>query len=188
MMWEWFVDFITSVPLWELALIFFARIIEVSMGTLRVIVINKGYRTLGVVLAFFEVMLWVFVASRVITGIAEKPLKGIIYSFGFASGVYLGSKIESALALGKVLIQVITSKELGTTIASVLREQKLGVTTLDAHGKDADKVLLMIYTNRKGKESVISQIEAMDSKALIVSHDITTLQGGYINKVRGFVK
>ncbi len=187
-MWKWLVDFITSVPLWELALIFFARIIEVSMGTLRVIVINKGYRTLGVILAFFEVMLWVFVASRVITGIAEKPLKGIIYSFGFASGVYLGSKIESALALGKVLIQVITAKDLGATMATILRNQNLGVTALDAHGKDADKVLLMIYTNRKGKESVMNQIMAIDEKALIVSHDITTLQGGYIGKARGFIK
>ncbi|MFA6626908.1 MAG: DUF5698 domain-containing protein [Bacilli bacterium] len=187
-MWKWLIDFINSVPLWELALIFFARIIEVSMGTLRVIVINKGYRTLGVILAFFEVMLWVFVASRVITGIAEKPLKGIIYSLGFASGVYLGSKLESALALGKVLIQVITSSELGATLATNLRNQRLGVTALDAHGKDSDKVLLMIYTNRKGKESVMEQIKAIDDKALIVSHDITTLQGGYINKTRGFIK
>ncbi len=185
---QWLIDFLTSVPLWELALIFFARIIEVSMGTLRVIVINKGYRTLGVVLAFFEVMLWVFVASRVITGIAEKPLKGIIYSLGFASGVYLGSKIESALALGKVLIQVITAKDLGATMALVLRNQKLGVTTIDAHGKDADKMLLMLYTNRRGKDDIITQIQAIDPKALVVSHDITSISGGYINKLRGFVK
>lgn len=185
---QWLIDFLTSVPLWELALIFFARIIEVAMGTLRVIVINKGYRKLGVILAFFEVLLWVFVASRVITGIVEKPLKGIVYSLGFASGVYLGSRIESALALGKVLIQVITTKELGSTMAVVLRNQKLGVTTIDAQGKDSDKMLLMLYTNRKGKEEIIAQIQIIDPKVLVVSHDITTISGGYINKLRGFVK
>lgn len=79
-MWDKIVDAFVSVPWWELLLIFCSRIIEVSMGTLRIILINKGYRKQGVILAFFEVTIWVFIASRVIGGISEQPIKGIVYS------------------------------------------------------------------------------------------------------------
>ncbi|MDY0064688.1 MAG: DUF5698 domain-containing protein [Bacilli bacterium] len=182
------IKFFTSVPLWELALIFFARIIEVSMGTLRIILINKGYRKVGVILAFCEVMLWVFVASRVIAGITERPLKGIVYSLGFASGVYVGSRLESLIAFGKVLVQAITTPENGKAIADVLRNQGLGVTTLEGQGKDSSRLVIMVYTNRKGKEKIIQQIKEIDEKAMIVSNDVTTLEGGYIGNWRRFVK
>ena len=73
------ISILTAVPLWELLLIFSAKMIEVSLGTLRHILINKGYRKQGTILSFFEIMLWVFVASTVINGIAEAPIKGLIY-------------------------------------------------------------------------------------------------------------
>lgn len=188
MFWDWIVDFFTKVPLWELALIFFARIIEVSMGTLRIILINKGYRKQGVILAFVEVMMWVFIASRVITGIAEYPLKGVIYSLGFAGGVYVGSKLESRLAFGKMLLQSISSIEKGKEVAQMLRNQNYAVTELLGKGKDTERMILMIYTNRKGKDSIIDKIRLIDEHAMVVAQDISTLKGGYIGECRRFVK
>lgn len=187
-MWDKIIEIFTQTPLWELALIFFSRIIEVTMGTLRMILINKGYRKQGVILAFFEVTLWIFVASRVITGINEAPLKAIIYSLGFASGVYFGSKLETHLAFGKVLIQVITSMAMGPIVASFLREEGLGVTSIDAHGKDEDKVIIMTFTQRRGNSEIIEKIKAIDEHAVIVSNDISSLHGGYISSWRRFVK
>ena len=187
-MWDAVVKFFTAATIWELLFIYFARVIEVSIGTLRIILVNKGYRKIGVIFAFFEVLLWVFVASRVISGITEAPLKGIIYSLGFASGVFLGSKIEAKLAFGKVLIQTITSVEMGIVMGNSLRSQGYGVTALDAHGKDTAKSVLMIYANRKDKEDIIKKIKEMDDHAMIVVNDITTLEGGYIQSWRRFVK
>jgi len=179
---------VENVTIWELLLIFFSRIIEVSMGTLRIILIGKGYRKQGVIISFFEVTLWVFVASRVITSLHEAPLKAIIYSLGFATGVYVGSKLEHRLAFGKVLIQAITPVESGGTIADVLRAQGIAVTLVDAHGKDSDRTVLMIYSNRKGKDEIIDQIQKLEAHAMVVSNDVTTLQGGYISSWRKFVK
>jgi uncharacterized protein YebE (UPF0316 family) len=70
-------EILAATPWWDLALIFLARIIEVSLGTLRVIFVNKGHRKQAFLLGFIEVTIWVFVASRVIVGITEQPLKAI---------------------------------------------------------------------------------------------------------------
>jgi len=185
---DFFRSLVENVSIWELLLIFFSRIIEVSMGTLRIILISKGYRKQGVIISFFEVTIWVFVASRVITSLYEAPLKAIIYSLGFATGVYFGSKLENRLAFGKVLIQAITPMALGNVISIKLRDQGIAVTQIDAHGKDSDRAVLMIYTNRKGKDSIIEEIQKLDEHAMIVSNDVSTLQGGYISSWRKFVK
>ncbi len=188
MMWEQILDIITATPAWELLLIFFSKIIEVSIGTTRIILINKGYRKQGVILSFIEIILWTFIASRVITNINEEPFKGIVYSLGFAAGVYAGSRLENFLGFGRVLIQAITTVEMGGIITDSLRTEGYGVTTINAHGKDNDKLVLMVYTNRKGKEKVINRIIGIDEKAMLVSNDVTTLQGGYFSPWRRVMK
>jgi uncharacterized protein YebE (UPF0316 family) len=172
----------------ELFLIFFSRIIEVSIGTLRVILISKGYRRQGVILAFFEVALWVLVASRVIVGINEQPLKAVVYCLGFALGVYVGSKLENHLAFGRILIQIITSVDKSKQLNDYLREQGFGVTSIDVQGKDDFKKVLMVYTNRKGQSDIFSKTKSIDEHAMIVSTDVASLQGGYINSYNRFVK
>ncbi|PKK99161.1 MAG: hypothetical protein CVV57_03060 [Tenericutes bacterium HGW-Tenericutes-2] len=181
-------NFLTSVPLWELALIFFSKIIEVAIGTMRIILISKGYKKPGSILAFFEVLLWIFVASTVIMGMTNAPLKGIIYALGFAIGVYIGSIIENKVAVGKILIHVISSKETSEDIIKVLRQSGHGVTSLDAHGKDSDRVVLMIFANRKNKQTIIDLIESINSKAVIVANEVSIVSGGYVSPWRKIAK
>ena len=128
------------------------------------------------------------VASRVLNNITENPIKAIVYSIGFASGVYLGSILESKVALGTILIQAILPYEKGLEIAAILREDGLGVTTMNAEGKDNNKIVLMIYSKRRGKEKIIDKIDSLEKSALIVSNDVTTLHGGYISPTRKFTK
>lgn len=187
-MWDQFISFLTSVPLWELALIFFAKIIEVTIATMRVILITKGFRKPGTILSFFEILLWVFIASRVIMGIAEFPMKGIVYSLGFTFGIYLGSLLENRVAVGKILIYVITDQPTALTICEVLRNEGHGVTSLDAHGKDSDRVVLMVFANRKNKPIIINLIEKTNDKALIVTNEVSILQGGYVSPWRRIMK
>ena len=180
--------FLTSVPLWELLMIFSAKIIEVTIGTMRVILITKGYRKPGTILAIFEILLWVFIASRVIMGIVDYPMKGIVYSLGFAFGVYIGSLLETRLAVGKILIYVIVDKDSGKSLTEALRQMGHGVTTLDAQGKDQERLVLMIFANRKNKRSIIDIVEALNQKALIVANEVSILQGGYVSPWRRIAK
>lgn len=181
-------DILTVTPLWELLLIFFAKIIEVAVGTLRHILVYRGYRKQGVLLALFEIFLWVFVASTVINGLTESPMKGIVYGFGFAAGVYVGSRLEEKLAYGKVLIQTIVSVEIGVKLTKMLRDLGYGVTTVPASGKDAARTVLMIYTNRRGNENIVATIQEVEPNAMIISNDVSTLLGGRITPIRPLFK
>ena len=152
MMTEYLIRFFTAAPPLELFLIFISKIIEVTVSTLRQILINKGYRRQGTILSFVEIVLWTFVASRVIMGIAAAPIKGIVYRIGFSIGVYLGSRIEGSIAMGRVLIQTIVSKANSSPVTESLRQKGYAVTTMEARGRDSEKTVLMIFANRKGKE------------------------------------
>lgn len=182
------VDFFTAVPFWELLLIFVAKIVEVTMGTMRIILISKGYRKQGTALAVVEILLWVFIASSVIKGVSEAPIKGIVYSIGFALGVYVGSFIENRLAVGKVLLQVISDKVGADIIVNILRVNGHGVTSLDAHGKDSERTVLMIFANRKNKQVILDIIKEADEKAVVVANEVSIVSGGFVSPWRKLAK
>jgi uncharacterized protein YebE (UPF0316 family) len=172
---------ITAVPAWELLLIMSSKAIEVTIATLRGILINKGFRKFGTILSFFEITLWVIMASNVLVGLNETPIKGIVYGIGFSVGVFFGSLIESKLALGKVLIETIVSKANSDFMTAALRSKGYAVTTVEARGRDSEKTVLKIFANRKGKDEIIKLIHEKDGNAMIIANDISTLQGGYIS-------
>lgn len=187
-MWETIGEFFTAVPFLELLLIFVAKVIEVTIGTMRIILISKGYRKQGTFLAIFEILLWVFIASAVIQGINETPIKGVIYSVGFALGVYVGSLIEARLAVGRILIQVISDKADADMIVRILRVNGHGATTLDAQGKDSEKTVLMIFAKRKNKDTILDLIKEADKNALIVANEVSIVSGGYVSPWRKLAK
>lgn len=188
MFWETIAQFFTAVTFWEAILIFIAKIIEVTLGTMRVILINKGFRKQGTFLAVVEILIWVFVASSVIQGISDAPIKGIIYSVGFALGVYIGSAIENRLAVGKILIHVVTDGEGATEISQVLRTHGHGVTSIDARGKDSNRVVLMIFANRKNRQVILKLINETRPEVLLVTNEVSVVQGGYLSPWKKFVK
>ena len=82
-------------------LIFLARISDVSIGTLRTILLVKGNRKIAAFLGFFEVLIYLIVLSNVV-GTLNKPILIVAYCLGYASGNLVGGKIEERLSLGKV--------------------------------------------------------------------------------------
>ncbi|XMB72179.1 DUF5698 domain-containing protein [Mycoplasmatota bacterium WC30] len=187
-MWLTIWDFFATVALWEVLLIFFAKVIEVAISTLRIIYINKGFRTLGTILSLVEILLWVFIASRVIIGVAETPMKGLIYSLGFAAGVYVGSILENYLAVGKIYIQAIIMREEASKVIKELRDAGYGVTVMAAQGKLRSRKVLMIFASRKNKEKIIALINKLDDDALIVANEVSLVKGGYANSFRKIAK
>jgi uncharacterized protein YebE (UPF0316 family) len=121
-------------------------------------------------------------------GITETPMKGVVYSLGFAIGVYIGSLLENRVAVGKILIYVILNKESALPVCQALRDSGNGVTSMDAHGKDDDRTVLLIFANRKNKSVIIKVVETMDPKALIVSNEVSILNGGYVSPWRRIAK
>ena len=91
-------------------LIFFARIVDVTFGTLRIIFISRGMRLLAPVVAFFEILIWLVAIGQVFQDIGS-VVNILAYSLGFAVGNYVGILVEERMAMGLVLVRVITQYE-----------------------------------------------------------------------------
>lgn len=181
-------NFLETKPILLYSIIFFGKIIEVAISTLRIIFINKGNRKAGTLLAIIEIFLWIFIAGNVITGIQENYWKALFYGAGFTVGVYLGSLIEELLAVGKVLIQAVIPKETGQLIVDKLRESGHGATTVDAKGRTSDRMLLMVYTNRKMTKEITKDIKEIEPTAMIISNESNALSGGFMKEFKSLVK
>ncbi len=163
------------------AIIFIAKITEVTVSTLRIILINKGQRNIGFLLASIEITLWILVVSNVITDLTL--MKGLMYGLGFAVGVYLGSLLETKLALGNILIQAIVSEEHGEEIANTLRDNGFGVTIIDGQGKEQARKVLYIYAKRKSSNVATNIITTIEPSAMVISHESRAITGGYTSAI-----
>ena len=162
-------------------IIFFAKIIEVSISTVRIVFINKGEKIKGALLGFIEIMIWLIVVSSVLNNITEDPIKVFIYAIAFSLGNFFGVTIESKIAVGLSSIQVVVDQKEGEVLADILREQGFGVTILEGKGKDDSvKNLLFIQLKRKKIPVATKLIKEHNPEAYITVNEIKTMFGGYI--------
>lgn len=173
--------------IWVYLFIFFGKILEVSFGTLRIVLINRGERTVGALIAIVEITLWLVIASSVLTGFREDFLKGIVYAVAFACGNYIGSWLDELLAFGLSSMQVVMPDEESAKIAEAcLRAKGFGITTMDVHGRDNDHTMLIMTMQRKRLPEAIALLEKQCNGAVVTVTDIKTQRGGYLERaVRG---
>lgn len=163
--------------------IFCAKIVEVTIMTLRVVYVNKGEKLIGAVLGFFEVLIWVIVVSSVLNNITEDPMKIFIYCFAFALGNYIGVFLESKLAVGLSSLQVVVNDVDGENLAGILREQGFGVTIIEGKGiNESKKELLFIQLKRKRISEAVKLIQLTNEYAFITVNDIKSMKGGFVKK------
>jgi len=158
-------------------LIFSARIIDVSIGTLRMILLVKGQRRIASVLGFFEVMIYLIVLGKVVENI-NKPILLIAYCLGYAAGNIIGSKIEERLSIGRVVAQVIV-KEMLEELVQELRAAGFGVTIFTGEGKEGISHMLNIILDRKQVRKLHEIIDGCECGAFITTVDVRSSLGGY---------
>jgi len=160
-------------------LIFFAKIVEVSLTTVRIVLITRGEKFYGSVIGFFEVLIWLYVIGTMLVGINEAPLKMIVYASGFACGNYIGCILEDKLALGLMTINAIVSGKDGKILAEILRAENVGVTIIDAEGLKEEKKMLILHVKRKRKSEILKVMQDSNINAVISLVDTKTIYGGY---------
>lgn len=114
-------------------LIFIARISDVTIGTLRIVMVSKGQKYIAPLLGFFEVLIWLITMSKIMQNV-DNWVNYVAYAAGFAAGNFIGLILEEKLAMGLVQIQIITRKEASDLIAK-LKASGFGVTSHDAQGE-----------------------------------------------------
>lgn len=166
--------------------IFLAKIVEISFSTMRNILINKGFRVIAFLTGLVEIFVWLFVASAVLTDLKHSPLKALPYGFGFAFGVVAGSVLENWLAFGLVSVQIISGIESAAKISDYVREKRIGVTELEAHGFKGEKKLILFLMNRKGLSKLLKELSFIAPEAMFSVNDVKSVKGGTIPARKSF--
>lgn len=157
--------------------IFFARILDVSIGTLRTILLVKGNRRIAAVLGFFEVMIYLVVLGKVV-GNMNKPILIIAYGLGYACGNIIGGKIEEKLSLGRVSAGVVLKEKCDEVVQS-LRDEGFGVTIFEGMGLEGKSHMLNIILERRQIQKLNKAVYKIDPNAFITVTDIRSSMGGH---------
>ncbi|MDH7509559.1 MAG: DUF2179 domain-containing protein [Methanolinea sp.] len=165
------------------SLIFLARICDVSLGTLRVIFISRGFKRVAPFVGFFEVIIWLLAIGQVMQNVGNVA-SYIAYGGGFAAGTYVGMAVEERLSLGNVVIRVITQKDAGQ-LAEALRKMDVGVTTLDAAGATGPVTILLSVCRRQDLPRVLSCINRYHPSSFYTVEEVRTVKEGIFPRGRG---
>lgn len=160
-------------------LIFVARIVDVSLGTIRIIFVSKGYKYIAPMIGFFEILIWILAISRIMANL-NNWLCYVSYAGGFAAGNYIGMLLEERLAIGYEQVRVITKKG-ATELIKVLRENGYGITSVKATGNYGEVAVIYIIINRKDMKKVIGLIQKYNPNALYTVEDIRSVSKQVLN-------
>jgi len=158
-------------------LIIIARVTDVTFGTLRIILLSKGFKNIAPVVGFFESLIWILVAAQIITELTS-PITYIAYALGYALGTYVGIIIENKLSIGNVLVRAIVPKD-SIVLELALRDNKFGLTTVDATGKDGLVKVLFIVINRKELDKCVGVIRENNPTAFFTIENVQSVNAGY---------
>ncbi|MDX9769026.1 MAG: DUF2179 domain-containing protein [Tenuifilaceae bacterium] len=157
-------------------LIFFARIIDVTLGTMRIIFVSKGERLLAPILGFFEVFIWIIAIGKIM-GNLDNYACYFGYAAGFATGNWVGMKLEEHLAMGNILVRVIATKD-GSLLVKNLSKSGYGATLVEGEGSAGKVQLVYSIVSRENLKEVISVIEEFNPKAFFTIEDVRKVSSG----------
>lgn len=157
--------------------IFLVRILDVSLGTARTIIMIKGKSLVASVIGFVEVFIWFMIVREALNTTESGWVIAISYSLGFAVGTYIGSFLSNNFIEGNLRVEIITSKK---ELASAIRRSEFAVSVLDVSGKDEnDKYMLIIEIKKKRLKTLKSIIEKIDENAFMMINETKLVQNGY---------
>lgn len=156
--------------------IFFGRICDVTLGTLRIIFVSKGERYKAPIVGFFEVFIWVVIISQIFSH-ANSLISYLAYAAGYASGNYVGILVENKIAFGFQLLRVYTKQDCGELVRA-LNKKNIGATVLMGEGAVSPVHIIEIVIDRKLAQDVIDDVIKHDSKAFYIIEDIRTKEKG----------
>jgi uncharacterized protein YebE (UPF0316 family) len=157
-------------------LVFFSRVADVSLGTLRIIFISRGKRNIAPILGFIEVFIWITVVSQIVSH-AHNIVAYLAYAAGFAAGNYVGMWIEDRLAIGTQVVRVIIQNN-HAMLTENLHNAGYGVTCVDGQGTTGPVKMVYTVVKRKDMARVMSIIHQSHPNAFITIEDLRSTQAG----------
>ena len=161
-------------------LVFAARVVNVSMATVRTLLSIRGQKRLATIISFFESLIFILAISKVLQ--SPSNVWNILgYSSGFAVGTWVGLKIEERLALGYAAMQVIT-KTAGEEVSTALRQAGHGVTEMLGEGLHGKVYVINTVVSRRDIPGVMELVSAVDESAFVTVDDASRVYRGYLQR------
>lgn len=157
--------------------IFGLRIVDISLYTLRIMMVSRGVKSLAAIFAFFQSIVFVVAIRAVLTNL-NQPFIVMGYAAGFATGLVVGMMIESRLAIGYTQLRII-SKRRGAEICEHLRESGFAVTEVAGRGKDGTVTVLVCDVLRRQAGEVTQIAESVDSESFITGEALRSVRRGF---------
>lgn len=157
-------------------LIFIARVIDVSLGTVRIIFISKGFKFMAFILGFVEVLVWL-IAIKQLWANLNSPLLYMAYALGFATGNYVGICIDEKLSFGTVLLRIIIKKS-PHKLLQELKKNNYPATVIDCYSEDEKTDVKMIFSvlRRKDLKKVLYLLNKTNPGAFYTTEDVRNLR------------
>lgn len=168
-------------------LIFFSRILDVSLDTLRIIFVSKGNKLVAPILGFFEIMIWLIAITRIMQNL-DNIACYVAYAAGFATGNYIGLRIEQKLAMGIRMFRIITQKDASSLIES-LKEHGFGSTVIEAEGKEGSVHVIYSIVKRSDNQKIIEIINKFNPQAFYSIEDVIKINENLVgyNRSNGII-
>ncbi len=158
-------------------LIFIARVFDVSIGTIRLIFVARGYKYLAPILGFFEVLIWITAISQIMQNL-DNAFCYFAYAAGFAFGNYVGMWLEDKLSIGMVLVRIITQKD-DSQLIEHLKRSHHGVTSVDADGLFSKVKIIFSITQRADLPDLVQAIQTFNPHAFYSIQDVRSVNEGF---------
>jgi uncharacterized protein YebE (UPF0316 family) len=153
-------------------LVFAMRVTDVSLGTIRIVMLVRGRKWIAGALGFFESLVWVLAAGLVLTNM-DSPLRIVAFAAGFATGTVLGGTVEGWIAMGQSVLRVITPFDT-PEVAPTLRQAGFGVTVVNAEGKNGEVRLAFTVVPRRRGAEILSIVHTVNPDAFVTLEDVST--------------
>lgn len=150
-------------------LIMVARMVDVTLGTLRMFYVAKHRTNVVFVVALVEMIIWVFAVAALVRELDE-PLHAFAFALGYAIGTVLGIRLEQRIATGDQVLRVFSRK--GSTMAGLLRDKGARVTVFTGEGRDGPIDLLYVGSRRRGVQHLIEIAREHDPACFFTVDDL----------------
>lgn len=160
-------------------LIFFARVGDVSINTLRIMFMMNGKKNIAPILGFFEALIWLLAIGQIFQNI-DNPMSYIAYAGGFGAGTYVGMYFEERLALGRVLVRVISPKPL-TGLLEYMKERDFRFTKVGGEGSFGKVELVFTVMRRDSLPTFIEKVKNLDEKAFYTIESVKRVSEDELN-------
>lgn len=150
--------------------IFLARIGDVSLGTIRIVMVSRGFKLRAAVLGFFEVLIWALVVTGLLQNL-DNWVNYVAYAGGFATGTFVGMFIESKLKVGAIIARIITQNK-HAELSEALKEAGFTITSFDGDGGFSSVKLIFTVLKRKRWSEMETIIQQHDPGAFYSYEDV----------------